>query len=216
MTLVTWFVAFALAVAGSWLAPGIPHPHVPKAIVAAGAGGKVTVQWFTVPFNAEHLAKLDDGFEWHLGFASLTNEVPLLAGDVAIPAARWKLDVLRGAGADDWSVLLTPFELWQSRRTARDNPAVAEEIARLTKDLAERGVPERVVVPSVAFASDDAEHLAMELLLAGYTARARFSAEPAGGMDFALRLHFGTLHRSAAFTEVFEARPLDTTGETKR
>ncbi|MCC6782533.1 MAG: hypothetical protein IT457_06795 [Planctomycetes bacterium] len=216
MTFLAWLLSFAVAFAGAQLAPDLPHPHVPKAIAALGAGGKLGLQWFTVPFNAEHLAKLEKDFTWHLGFASFENAMPLRAGDVAVPPGRWKLDALRGATGQDWSLALSPFELWQARRAVASNPAAQEDLARIEKELAERGVPARIVVPTEVLAAGDAEHLEFEVLLRGYAARARFSVEPAGGLAFALRLHFGTLHRSVEFTEVYEARPLDATGETRR
>ncbi len=184
------------------------HPHVPKAIVAFGAGGKTTVQYFTVPYNADHLKDLGAGFEWHLGFAAFENEVPLTSGKVAIPPARWKLGVVRGEADGNWELLLEPFELWQAKR----NRASPEDIEKVRAGLGEKQLPERVVVPSTTLEGPDTEHLEMEILLRGFQTKQRLSSEAVGGASFALRLHFGELHHAFEFQEQYAGRPMDTAG----
>ena len=53
------------------------HPHVPKAIVLQGAGGKTTLTYFTVPYNPEQVKTLPNGAEWHLGYANLEVGMPM-------------------------------------------------------------------------------------------------------------------------------------------
>jgi hypothetical protein len=183
MTFLAWLFSFAVAFADAQLAPNVPHPHVPKAIAALGAGGKLGLQWFTVPFNAEHLAKLEKDFTWHLGFASFENAMPLRAMDVAIPPGRWKLDALRGATAQDWSLALSPFELWQARRAVASNPAAQDDVARIEKELAERGVPARIVVPTEVLTADDAdrERARSARTCGSWIRRRRRRRRPSGG-----------------------------------
>ena len=51
ITIVTAVAAYLVAAF-----PSTPlHPHHPKSIVIGGAAGKVTISYFTVPFNAKHL-----------------------------------------------------------------------------------------------------------------------------------------------------------------
>lgn len=191
------------------------HPHVPKAIIAYGAGGKVTVQYFTVPYNPEHLKDLKSGFEWHLGYAAIENEAELRCGDIVVPPTRWKMGVVRGETAAQWSVLLEPFDLWQAKRSAGRNPEAAEKAKTLQAELAEKGIPERVVLPATRLEGEDAEHLEMELLLRGYQAAQRNSSQPAGGLSFATRFHFGDLHFSCDLQEQFQVGPGDTTGRRR-
>lgn len=184
----------------------VAHPHVPKAIRLHGANGPITVQYFTVPYNAEHLAGLKPGFEWHLGFAAFENEVVLQSGEQTVPPTRWKLGVVLGDDDGQWNLLLEPFELWQGRRGAQRSQEARERFEKLRERLEKAGIPERVVLPMKSQSAAAAEHLEMLVIHRGYTAAERLSSDPAGGVQFTLRMDFGDIHFTCDLNEVFPAK----------
>jgi hypothetical protein len=176
---------------------------VPKAIVLHGAGGTTTLTWFTVPHNPEQVKTLPNGSDWHLGFAALDVGMPLQAGKVAIPVANYKLDAHRDDKGEFTALVLTPIELWRAARARRGEPADPERIAAAKKALAEKGLPERIVLPIARYDDGDAEHLEFLLLTRGYEAKQNFSAEPKGGASWSLMATFGDLHRKLDLQETF-------------
>lgn len=186
------------------------HPHNPKALILQGAAGKATVTYFTIPFNPEHLADLPSGFEWHLGYAALETEVPLQGGDVKIPPARYKLSVMRGDTNDEWSLLLEPFDVWGAKMSMRRGGQRAERarerLLQMLEDLKEKGIPERIVIPTQGVEAPEAEHLELTVLFAGYDATERYGTDPASGMHMKLHMDFGTLHREVALSEAFQKK----------
>ena len=189
------------------------HPHVPKAIVIGGAAGKVTVTYFTVPFNAEHLKDLKDGFVWHLGFAGLDTEVALQAGSTKIPKGRYGMTVKYAAGANGgegtWSARLVDASLAQANnrlrraRSDEDKAAAEKAIADAKAKLKEAGLPEEILLPLAKFEGKHDEHLTMRVEHGGYTTVERGKLDPAGGAEFTLRFSFGDLHRQLALQESF-------------
>jgi hypothetical protein len=178
------------------------HPHVPKAIVLHGAGGTATLTWFTVPYNPEQVKTLANGREWHLGFAALEVGMPLASGDVRVPPAKYKLNVLRDQQGEFSALTLVPWDLFQADRGR--NPD-ADKVAAIKKELAAKGIPERLELPVRATDEPEAEHLEFTLLTRGYEAEGRFSAGPKGGASFSLFADFGDLHRRVDLVETFPA-----------
>lgn len=163
--------------------PPLPlHPHLPKAIVVGGAGGKATVYYFTVPYNPERLKGLQPGFQWHLGRAQLVTEVPLRVGDATVAAGKYKCDVRRGDTGDQWSLVLT----------AVPKKSDAGEMA---KDY---------VVALQSKKGDAAEHLTLSVINRGYATERVGSDVVAGGVEFALRIDFGDVHEELELAEVFD------------
>lgn len=194
------------------LALAVPyHPHNPKALKLHGAKGMVTVTYFTVPYNAEHLTALKPGFDWHLGYATLETQVELTCGEQKVAPAKYKLNVRRGADADAWTAVLVPNDLARAasalqRARRQGDAAVAEAQAKLDAlkaSLAEQGVASETVLALGAFEAKADEHLTLTGIHHGYDAVARFSEEPAGGMHCSLRFSFGDLHRDLDLREVF-------------
>ena len=193
--------------------PFLPvHPHHPHAITMQGAAGQATVTYFTVPYNAEHLADLDSGFVWHLGFAGFNTEVPLKCGDISIPKASYKLNVIRGEGDDDWSVQLLPFDLYRAemvfaraKRSGRNVEEASAALDSVKEKLAEAGIAGALTLPTSSYDADSDEHLAMVSIFYGYSTLQRGSTEPRGGMKFDLRFGFGDLHKEVKLEEVYEA-----------
>jgi hypothetical protein len=181
----------------------LPHPHIPKAIVLQGAGGKTTLTWFTVPYNAEQVKTLPNGKEWHLGFAALDVGMPMQCGDTKIPVGSYKLNVLRDDKGEFSELQLVPNELLRARGR-RNQPADPQKLEAVQKDLAARGIPELIHLPASKFADGDAEHLEMMVMNRGFEAVERGSAEPKGGASFSVMATFGDLHRKVDLVEVFE------------
>lgn len=181
-----------------------PHPHVPKAIVLQGAGGKATLTWFTVPFDAEQVKTLPNGKDWHLGFAALDVGMPLQSGATKIPVANYKLNVLRDDQGAFTELQLVPLELLRARGR-RNQPADPAQLEAVQKDLAARGIPESIRLPASTFVDTDAEHLEFVVVHRGFETVQRGSAEPKGGASFTLMATFGDLHRKLDLVEVFAA-----------
>lgn len=184
---------------------GLPvvHPHVPKAIVLQGAGGKATLTWFTVPYDKDQVATLPNGAEWHLGFATLDVAMPLASGKTVIPFAKYKLNALRDGQGEFSQFVLIPSELMAARRAPRGQNPDQTKIEAVTKDLAKRGIPERIELEAAKSTGKDAEHLAFAVLNHGYEAVERGSATPKGGASFTLFADFGDLHRTLDLVEQY-------------
>ncbi len=196
------------------LALAVPyHPHNPKALKLHGAKGMVTVTYFTVPFNAEHLTALKPGFDWHLGYATLETQVELICGEQKVAPAKYKLNVRRGADKDAWTAVLVPADLARAegavqRARRQGDDAVKEAQGKLDvlkASLQEKGIANETVLALTSFEAKADEHLTLVGIHHGYDAVARFSEEPAGGMHCSLRFSFGDLHRDLDLREVFDA-----------
>lgn len=194
-------LAALLALAAPFL-----HPHVPKAIVVQGAGGKTTLTYFTVPYNAEQVAKLPNGADWHLGYANLEVGMPLRAGAVDIPVGKYKFNVLHDQQGKFSHFVLVPVELLAARRPPRrgEQPD-AEKLAAVQQDLKQRGIPERIEFAIEDGAGKDAEHLGFGVMTQGFETVQRGSAEPKGGVTFTIFADFGDLHRKVELVEQFAA-----------
>ena len=200
VTIVTAVAAYLVAAF-----PSTPlHPHHPKSIVIGGAAGKVTISYFTVPFNAKHLKGKPSGFEWHLGGAQLNTEVPLRVGDVDVPAGEYSLHARLGDQEGVWNFVLqnreVARELQQARRRARNSETARAKYEELKKEAAKASLV--LIAKDCKMAHE--EHLNMLAINHGYIRTDRRSMDPAGGVEFSLRVSFGDLHRELKITEEFE------------
>lgn len=100
-----------LAAAVLLATPLVAHPHFMKKVEASTRSPNMTaqVQHFTVPYNEEHLAQVEDGFVFHCGNAtfSIVNGT-LKVGDKVLEAGDYGLRA-RAKSVDDWTLLLVPF-----------------------------------------------------------------------------------------------------------
>ncbi len=186
--------------------PAVLHPHHPKAIRIGGAAGSVNITYFTVPYNETHLANLQPGFSWHLGFSTWKTDVQLQCGEVTIPAGEYKLDAVHAE--DGWHFELSNLELAMAKMRARFTrgeraEAAQQRLAELVTELADSGGTETYRLHADSFKADDEEHLAMYAIHRGYNTTQRMSETPASGAEFSLRISFGDLHREVSVTEVF-------------
>jgi hypothetical protein len=162
----------------------VPHPHYSKAIVMPGAGGKVTFTYFTVPYNAEHLKELKDGFVFGRGTVGMQSEVPLTIGGKTFPAGNYALTPVCGKTKDEWSL-----RIGAPRGRGRQ--------------AAEATEPVDVQMKSTK--ADHDEHLAVAVISNGFATARRGSTEPTGGVTGQIRIGFGDLHQIVALEEVFPA-----------
>ncbi|MFO1051486.1 MAG: hypothetical protein U1F36_04685 [Planctomycetota bacterium] len=188
------------------LALSFPHPHVPKAIVMQGAGGKTTLMYFTVPYNPEQVKNLPNGTEWHLGYAALEVGMPMMAGTTRIPVGTYKFNVLHDAEGGFTKFVLVPADLLAASRAPRGQQPDAQKLAAVKADLAAKGIPERIEFACETVPGKDAEHFGFAMMTEGYEATKRGSAEPKGGASFTLFANFGNLHRSAELVEEFPVK----------
>ena len=204
-----WFLTLFLHVLPMAATPEALHPHYPYALTARGAAGDLTVTYMTVDYNPERLEGLEKGFEWHLAFAALETAFPIQSGDVQVPAGKYKLDVMLGGEEDgEWSVLLTPYDLWRARMTAQrarddERRASAEkQVADIEAALKENGAPLRAVLPTTGRDGVRADHLTIEMVHRGYRTTRNGSIEADGGLSVALRIDMGDEHRVVELAEV--------------
>ena len=188
------------------------HPHLPKAIVVGGAGGKATLLYFTVPANPEHLNGLQPGFQWHLGYAQLNTEVPLKIGEATVAAGAYKCDVRRGDSGEQWSIVLVNNDYaaaeaaWQraKRRGTEQQVADAEaKVDALQQKIDAGEMVKEYVLPLQSKEGDEAEHLTLSVINRGYATERRGSDVAVGGVEFALRIDFGAVHEELEVAEVF-------------
>ena len=49
----------------------LAHPHIRKTVGASAQGVQLKLSYFTLPYNAEHMADVEEGFVFHCGRATL-------------------------------------------------------------------------------------------------------------------------------------------------
>jgi hypothetical protein len=195
------------------LAMPLLHPHVPKAIVLQGAGGKTTLTYFTIPYNPEQVKTLPNGADWHLGYANLDVGMPMLAGTTRIPVGKYKFNVLRDPQGEFSKFVLVPAEMLAASRAPRGQKADPAKVEAAKKELAAKGIPERIEFAIEKADGKDAEHLVFAMMTEGYEAVARGSAEPKAGASFTIIANFGDLHRKVELVEEFPAQPAKSDGD---
>lgn len=184
-----------------------PHPHYPKMTEMACVNGKLSISWFTVPFNPEQVAKNKrPNYLWNRGFTLKTN-VALTSGEVSVPAGEYALGFQLDSKAENWGVVLLPAEgprlqrqLRNARRRGGDTAGIEAKLAAFKK----KGL-ENLTLPCTVFEAKHAEHMSMSLTSNGYRVTGRRNPQPASGVDGEFRVSFGNLHTSFKFQEVFKA-----------
>jgi len=189
------------------------HPHHPKMTQMACVHGKISLSWFTVPFNAEQVAKNKrPNYLWSRGF-TLDTSVALTCGGATVPVGKYALGFQLDSEAQDWGVVLIPEEgvqlqrqLRNAKRRGKDTAAIEARLAAFKKKGAKT-----VSIPSATFAGARAEHMEISLINYGYQVSGRRDPQPASGVHGEFRVSFGDLHTSFKFHEVFKApkKPAD-------
>lgn len=212
ISLPTLFPSLAALLA---LAMPLLHPHVPKAIVLQGAGGKTTLTYFTIPYNPEQVKTLPNGADWHLGYANLDVGMPMLAGQTRIPVGKYKFNVLRDQQGEFSKFVLVPAEILAASRAPRGQKPDPAKLEAVKQELAAKGIPARIEFDLEKCDGKLAEHFGFAMMTEGFETVARGSAEPKGGAAFTIIANFGDMHRKVELVEEFPVRPAKSDNDRK-
>ena len=105
---------------------------------------------------------------------AFNTEMDLTCGEIKIPAATYTIGVIKSEDGGYKQASLSP-----------------------------RG-GDRILVPITAFMAPEEEHLTVNVLNKGYTTNRPRSTQPVDGVEFAVRLSLGNLHRQLELKEVFK------------
>ncbi len=103
--------AIALAVVLLTATALIAHPHFQKTTTAKiSYTVEVSLSFFTVPANMEHVAKIGTGEFTSPGLAKFETATAITAGSASIPAGTYTVGVVKKSDSD-WQMVLSPGEL---------------------------------------------------------------------------------------------------------
>ena len=103
--------AIALAVVLLTATALIAHPHFQKTTSAKISDNvEVSLSFFTVPANMEHVAKIGAGEFVSPGFPKFETPSAITAGSASIPAGTYTVGVVKKSDSD-WQMVLSPGEL---------------------------------------------------------------------------------------------------------
>ena len=89
----------------------VAHPHFQKTTSAQlSEDVEVSLSFFTIPANMEHLATIANGEFVSPGLPKFTSATAITAGMATIPAGTYTVGVVKN-GAEDWTMVLSPGEL---------------------------------------------------------------------------------------------------------
>ena len=99
-------LGFVLLIANAVVA----HPHFRKTVSAKMGDNDVSVSFFTVPANMDHVANTADGAFVMPGRPTLKIPAEMKAGSVSIPAGTYTVGAIKNS-AESWTMALSPGEL---------------------------------------------------------------------------------------------------------
>ena len=103
--------AIALAVVLLTATAVIAHPHFQKNTTAKiYENVEVSLSFFTIPANMEHVAKIADGEFVSPGLPKFETATAITAGSATIPAGTYTVGVVKKSDSD-WQMVLSPGEL---------------------------------------------------------------------------------------------------------
>lgn len=89
----------------------VAHPHFQKTTTAQLSEDlEVSISFFTVPANMEHVAGIGNGEFVSPGLPKFKTGAAIMAGGANVPAGTYTVGVIKN-GADDWTMALSPGEL---------------------------------------------------------------------------------------------------------
>ena len=89
----------------------VAHPHFQKTTTAKlSEDVEVSISFFTVPANMEHLAEIGNGEFVSPGLPKFKSGSDITAGETAVPAGTYTVGVIKN-GSADWTMVLSPGEL---------------------------------------------------------------------------------------------------------
>lgn len=85
----------------------LSHPHIRKTVGASAEGAQLKLSYFTLPYNAEHMADVKEGFVFHCGRATLEINGEIESAGVKVSTGQYDLRA-KAVSADEWTLLLIP------------------------------------------------------------------------------------------------------------
>lgn len=85
----------------------LSHPHIRKTVGASAPGVQLKLSYFTLPYNAEHLAEVKEGFVFHCGRATLEISGTVESAGMKVSTGQYDLRA-KAVTADKWTLLLIP------------------------------------------------------------------------------------------------------------
>ena len=107
------------------------HPHFSKTVSGKLEGNELTLKFMTYPYSDEHLAKVEKGFVFHCGRATLTLTGDARSGGQAISAGEYLVRA-QANSVDDWTLILVPESAAENTSGADVSGGIKLETATLT------------------------------------------------------------------------------------
>ena len=85
----------------------LAHPHIRKTVGASAQGVQLKLSYFTLPYNAEHMADVEEGFVFHCGRATLEISGEIEISGVKVSTGQYDVRA-KALTADEWTLLLVP------------------------------------------------------------------------------------------------------------
>lgn len=85
----------------------LSHPHIRKTVGASAQGVQLKLSYFTLPYNAEHMADVKEGFVFHCGRATLEISGEIQSAGAKVSTGQYELWA-KAVTADEWTLLLIP------------------------------------------------------------------------------------------------------------
>ena len=85
----------------------LAHPHIRKTVGASAQGVQLKLSYFTLPYNAEHMADVEEGFVFHCGRATLEISGEIESSGVKVSTGQYDVRA-KALTADEWTLLLIP------------------------------------------------------------------------------------------------------------
>ena len=85
----------------------LSHPHIRKIVGASAEGVQLKLSYFTLPYNAEHMADVKEGFVFHCGRATLEISGAVESAGMKVSTGQYDLRA-KAVTADKWTLLLIP------------------------------------------------------------------------------------------------------------
>lgn len=85
----------------------LSHPHIRKTVGASAQDVQLKLSYFTLPYNAEHMADVKEGFVFHCGRATLEISGTVESAGVKVSTGQYDLRA-KAVTADKWTLLLVP------------------------------------------------------------------------------------------------------------